>query len=92
MQRRLLSLLFVMALLVPIAPTHAQPGAGTPLLGQTVGPPPYKPNDVWVNTPSKVYYCPNDKLYGQVKPGVYMPEAQAKSQGNRGSNGRNCGG
>lgn len=58
------------------ASTVAAPGGGN---GQ-----------VWVNSGSKVYHCPGTRWYGKTKHGEYMPEAQARSQGDRPDHGKSC--
>ena len=47
-------------------------------------------SQVWVNSMSRTYHCPSDKLYGKSKQGAYMTEAAAKQAGARPSNGRAC--
>ncbi len=36
---------------------------------------------VWANKRSGFYYCPHSKLYGKIKPGVYMSQTEALQSG-----------
>ena len=38
---------------------------------------------VWTYKKTGLYYCPNSKLYGRVKPGVYMTQEKALERGYR---------
>ena len=38
---------------------------------------------VWVDTQYSFYHCPNTKLYGKTKQGVYMTQKQAQDRGYR---------
>jgi hypothetical protein len=38
---------------------------------------------VWAYKKTGLYYCPDSKLYGKVKPGVYMTQEKALERGYR---------
>jgi hypothetical protein len=46
---------------------------------------------VWVNTNSGVYHCPNTRWYGNTKHGKYMTQKEAQSKGYRPAHGIVCG-
>ena len=45
---------------------------------------------VWVDTGYGFYHCPNTKLYGKTKQGVYMTQKQAQDRGYRPAYGTYC--
>lgn len=45
---------------------------------------------VWVNTHSGVYHCPNTHWYGATKSGVYMKQTEAQQKGYRPAYHRVC--
>ena len=45
---------------------------------------------VWVDTQYSFYHCPNTKLYGKTKQGVYMTQKQAQDRGYRPAYGTFC--
>ena len=45
---------------------------------------------VWVDTEYGFYHCPNTKLYGKTKQGVYMTQKQAQDRGYRPGYGTYC--
>lgn len=45
---------------------------------------------VWVNTPTKVYHCPESRWYGKTKKGEYMTQKEAQEKGYRPAGGKAC--
>jgi hypothetical protein len=45
---------------------------------------------VWLNTSSRVYHCPDSRYYGQTKHGQFMRESEALARGARPAYGRRC--
>jgi len=51
---------------------------------------PLTPGDVWVNTISGLYHCPESRLYGSNKRGRFLLEGEARSAGYRPAGRRQC--
>ena len=65
-----------------------KPGVSTEKPGVTSS----NPNaQVWVNTSSGVYHCPNTRWYGNTNNGKYMTQQEAQSKGYRPAHGNVCG-
>jgi hypothetical protein len=45
---------------------------------------------VWVNRRSGLYYCPDSKFYGKMRPGSIMPQEAALLKGFRPGDGQAC--
>ena len=71
MKKVLLVLLFVLVLPVMAQDKQQQQSRGVPTIR------------VWVDTLYGFYHCPNTKLYGKTKQGVYMTQKQAQDRGYR---------
>ena len=83
-------LVLVLAL---VAPTIAQQKKPTPTPSPSPSPSPTRgiPTiKVWVDTEYSFYHCPNSKLYGKTKQGVYMTQKQAQDRGYRPAYGAYC--
>ena len=68
----------------------AAPSQPAPATSQRATPSPGGAGQVWVNTASKVYYCPGTRWYGKAKQGSCMSEAEARAQGARADHGKAC--
>jgi hypothetical protein len=77
-------LILVLAL---VSTTLAQQKTPTPTPTPSRGVPTIK---VWVDTEYGFYHCPNTKLYGKTKQGVYMTQKQAQDRGYRPAYGTYC--
>jgi len=45
---------------------------------------------VWINTSSHVYHCPDSRYYGSTKRGRFASESEAVASGNRPAYGQRC--
>ena len=77
-------LILVLAL---VSTTLAQQKTPSPTPTPSRGVPTIK---VWVDTEYGFYHCPNTKLYGKTKQGVYMTQKQAQDRGYRPAYGTYC--
>ena len=83
MRKGLVKLTLALSLLAPTAFSMAQQKAQPPDRGiPTIR--------VWVDTLYGFYHCPNTKLYGKTKQGVYMTQKQAQDRGYRPAYGTVC--
>ncbi|HKG48144.1 MAG TPA: hypothetical protein VKB02_15520 [Pyrinomonadaceae bacterium] len=83
--KRVLAILFFALVSSAMAQQKApQPSPSPP---QSRGVPTIK---VWVDTAYGFYHCPNTKLYGKTKQGVYMTQKQAQDRGYRPAYGTFC--
>lgn len=75
----------------PSAPTAAAPArARRRPLSEITAASGGAPDQVWVNTASRVYHCPGTAYYGKTKAGKYMTEEAAKAENDRADHGRPC--
>ena len=82
MKRVLLVLVFAL-----VSSAMAQQKTPTPQPSPSRGVPTIR---VWVDTGYGFYHCPNTKLYGKTKQGVYMTQKQAQDRGYRPAYGTVC--
>jgi hypothetical protein len=75
-----------------IAPSEgASTNASVPAApAQSVAAPKAESGQVWLNTTSNVYHCPDSTYYGKTHNGAYMTEAEAKSKGARPAYNKPC--
>jgi hypothetical protein len=78
--------LFILVLAL-VSPALAQQKQPAPSPSPSRGIPTIK---VWVDTEYGFYHCPNSKLYGKTKQGVYMTQKQAQDRGYRPAYGTYC--
>ena len=78
--------LFILILTL-VSTSLAQKPAPSPTPSPSRGIPTIK---VWVDTEYGFYHCPNTKLYGKTKQGVYMTQKQAQDRGYRPAYGTYC--
>ncbi len=101
MRRPIALLVLWFALLIPVAMRSQQaPTAPAPVpqasqakssASQESSSPQGNPDvQVWVNTHSGVYHCPNTHWYGATKSGVYMKQTEAQQKGYRPAYHRVC--
>jgi hypothetical protein len=76
-----------MLILTLVSTSLAQKPAPSPTPSPSRGIPTIK---VWVDTEYGFYHCPNTKLYGKTKQGVYMTQKQAQDRGYRPAYGTYC--
>ena len=91
MNRLRTSLALIVVLLIAIAcgsSAQALTNRTLPFRPQSAGNPSVQ---VWVNTNSGVYHCPNTRWYGNTKSGRFMTQREAQSKGYRPSYGAVCG-
>jgi len=74
-------ILFLIVALVVILP-----GLNLPFPGDLLRPTPKATSEkssikIWANKRSGLYYCPDSKLYGKLRPGVYMSQGEAVQGG-----------
>jgi hypothetical protein len=83
---------FALALCYALSP-HAQTTQRKPFQPADKQAPGAAPDKVWLNAPTKIYHCPDDRYYGRTKQGVYTTEAEAIHSGAhvaRGSKSEHC--
>jgi hypothetical protein len=52
---------------------------------------PLTSGEVWINTESGLYHCPDSRLYGHTRRGLFLPETDARARGYRPAARRACG-
>jgi len=91
MSRLRTSFALIIVLLIAIA-------CGSSALALTHRTMPFRPQSagnpkvqVWVNTNSGIYHCPNTRWYGNTKSGRFMTQREAQAKGYRPAYGAVCG-